>query len=104
MTNGEVADCQCGLDGLYYCQPDWSNEVYDKFWAECQKSDGQLSAERMKEWNHLHKHIIHLETSPPCVGNFTEHQTDWGVKTGIDLNGGSLVRLLSVVAFVLILN
>jgi hypothetical protein len=69
---GWGAECKCGLDGNYYCQPDLSSEAFDDYWTLCDAVknstfDPQIGYEYHAYWEYYAHYYIEANTAPSCA-------------------------------------
>lgn len=67
MMNGKETDCLCGMDGYFYCLPEWGSEVFDLFWDYCKDNDNKVTYDLWVYFKDLHDYYNYYVTAPDCA-------------------------------------
>lgn len=59
QKNGSKTACECGLNGIAYCHPDFSCNVFDDYWDDC--NNGKVGD------SDLANYMVYLETIYPLA-------------------------------------
>ena len=76
LQNGSTSPCLCGMDGSYYCQPDWGSEVFNLYWDYCTASkNNTISYAYWSYFSALQQYYTYYIAAPNCATNiFNELQ------------------------------
>lgn len=44
--------CVCGMDGNFWCRPNWGSSVFDEFWDKCENNDDKIHIDEFNWWNY----------------------------------------------------
>ena len=67
-----VNSSYCGFDGIAYCTPSMSSEIFYKYWEVCDENGGKIDLKTMELWKYMQERYINIITAPYCAEDLFE--------------------------------
>jgi hypothetical protein len=78
LTSGELALCECGLDGSKYCRPPVTSNVFKTYWDTCDASTQTTSLDTKIIWDWSYHFYTSILSGPDCSSDlFYELDIDY---------------------------
>lgn len=107
LNDGSYADCDCGLDGKAYCQPELGSTYFSEWYQLCE--DGEANAVYYKYFlfkASLHSYIETIEDidDSSCISDVSYEGSVWGdVEEEYEDEDAAMNLLLGSLAFIVLI-
>lgn len=89
-----VNNSYCGFDGVAYCTPSKSSEIFKKYWEVCDENNGKIDLKTMELWRYMQERYVNIITAPYCAEDLFEDLTVPSLDFIIDAFSGWLSVIL----------
>mmetsp|Transcript_26623 Transcript_26623/g.47887 ORF Transcript_26623/g.47887 Transcript_26623/m.47887 type:complete len:218 (+) Transcript_26623:1594-2247(+) len=102
LESGELASCECGLDGNKYCKPPITSKVFMEFWESCDALTQTTSVNTRIMWDWSYKFYTYILSGADCSSNLfyeldIEYLFDYVYDSSSALELGVLLTALSLI-------
>jgi hypothetical protein len=93
---GKDGSCVCGMDGIYWCEPNWGSSVFNEFWESCMENHDRIDIDVYNWWSYRHEQYVDLQSAPECK----THLYEWGMYEELEdaaIDDWSVILYLAVI-------